>query len=118
MKVTLGTFARSGIEAFVGSDIAAGVRAALVHYTARLRSGLMPARFPRFCAAVRRGSGEAVFEIPLDPEVERSLELEARRQNASLEQLVAHAVLVYLADLDRGETKADPNSGNFQLLGS
>jgi hypothetical protein len=117
VKVTLGTFARSGIEAFVGSDIAAGVRAALIHYAARLRSGLKPVRFPRFCAAVRRGNGETAFEVPLDPEIERSLELEARRQNASLEQLVAHAVLVYLADLDRAGVKAEPDSGDLQLLG-
>ncbi len=42
-----------------------------------------------------------VLDIPLDPDVQHSLELEVQRQGASLEELSSHAILVYLADLDR-----------------
>jgi hypothetical protein len=48
VRVALGTFARAGIEARLGSDVAAaGVQAALLHYTRRLRSGWTPTEFPR-----------------------------------------------------------------------
>jgi transglutaminase-like putative cysteine protease len=101
VRVALGTFARSGIEARLGSDLAAGVQAALLHYTRRLGSGRTPPELPRF----RRGSAleasGADFDLPVDPEIQRILEREVRRQKAPAEQLAAHAVFVYLADLDR-----------------
>ena len=97
----LGKFARSGIESLIGSDVAAGVQAALLHYARRLRSDLRPVKFPRFCRGLQQETVEMVFDIPLDPYVQQSLELEVQRQGASLEELASHAVLVYLADLDR-----------------
>jgi hypothetical protein len=114
VKVTLGTFARSGIEEFLGGDIATGARAALLHYSQRLGSEMRPVSYPRFARDTELGSG-TVYDITLDPDVQRSLEREVKRQGASLEQLTAHAVLVYLADLDRslGE-ELEPES--FQLL--
>jgi hypothetical protein len=100
MKVRLGTFARSTIETEVGVDLVTGTQAALHHYTRRLRSGRPPAPFPRFC---RGESFEGtVLEVPVDPRIEESLNHEVRRQGATLEQMISHAVLVYLADLERG----------------
>lgn len=100
MRVTLGSFARSGIEAHLGTDVAAGVRTALLHYARRLRSGRKPLELPRFRREHPPEAPAADLEVALDPEVERMLVRETRRQEVSLEQLTAHAVLVYLADLD------------------
>lgn len=71
MKITLSGFTRAGIEDRVGPDVEAGVESALERYADRVASGPKPPDFPRF-----RGS-------------------------PSPEQLAVHAVLVYLAELDR-----------------
>jgi hypothetical protein len=106
VRVTLGKFARTGIEAFFGSDVPAGVHAALVHYLSRLRSGPAPLRLPRGWpppqAAAEAG---ARFEVAVESDLEQRFEHESRRQEATVEGLVAHAVLVYLADVDRAASK-------------
>jgi hypothetical protein len=71
MRITLSEFARAGIEDRVGPDVEAGVESALERYARRVADGPKPPEFPRF-----RGS-------------------------PSPEQLAVHAVLVYLAELDR-----------------
>jgi len=103
MKLTLSTFARSGIEAFLGRDVGAGVQAALRHYT---RSKASPGRtvptFPRFLGGAADDRSGADLELAIDPEIQAVLEREARESGGvSLEQIATHAVLVYLADLDR-----------------
>lgn len=105
MRVALGTFARSGIKARLGTDIAAGVQAALLHYTRRLRSGWTPVEFPRFRREHPLETSGADFELSVDPEVRRTLEREARRYAAPVEQLMVHAVFVYLADLDEASER-------------
>jgi hypothetical protein len=102
MKVALNTFARAGIEAHLGRDLTAGVQAALQHYTRRLHRGGPVPDFPRFCRARAEVTPEAEFELAVDRQVQEVLEREAReRAGVSVEQLAGHAVLVYLADLDR-----------------
>ncbi len=100
MKVTLGTFARSGIEAELGADLAVTVHAALCHYTGKLQAGRPPIAAPRFDGSGLQRSGEEVLELSVDPEVEALLEREAARQGIDLDALAAHSVLVYLAELD------------------
>lgn len=81
----------------------AGVQAALRDYARRLRSGRKLPEFPRFLreSPLWTRSG-AALELSVDPEVQAALEKEAREsQGVSVEQLAGHAVLVYLADLDR-----------------
>lgn len=102
MKVALNTFARSGIEARLGRDIAAGVQAALRHYTQRLGTGWKSPDFPRFRREEPPRHRGADLELAVDPEIQKVLEHEARGcPGVSVEQLAGHAVLVYLADLDR-----------------
>lgn len=102
MKVALDTFARSGIEAHLGHDLAAGVRTALRDYTQRLRPGRKVPEFPRFLRESPFTSLAGDLELSVDPNVEQALEREAREsQGVSVEQLAAHAVLAYLADADR-----------------
>jgi hypothetical protein len=97
MKVTLGTFARTGIEAELGSDVASAVQAALCHYSGKLQAGRPPIAPPQFLSTV--SSGEA-FELPVEPEVEEAFEREAARLGTDVGALAAHSVLVYLAELD------------------
>jgi hypothetical protein len=100
MRVALGTFTRAGIEARFGSDVKAGMEAALRHYTRRLRSNRPPMDVPAFAPEhVSTGSDDA-FELEVAAEIERGLEREAKRQGVSTAVLLRHAALVYLADLD------------------
>jgi hypothetical protein len=97
MRITLGTFARSGIEAEVGPNIAATVQAALSHYTGKVRGGRPPIGPPRFLPLA---AGGETLELSVDPEVEETLRGEAARLGTDVEALAAHSVMVYLAELD------------------
>jgi hypothetical protein len=100
MRVWLGKFACSAIDAGLGGDTASAIRVAVLHYFRRLRSPRPPVAIPDFCRAPSTAP-QTDFDIEIDPEVEAALTKEALRQGATIEQLVAHAVFVYLADLDR-----------------
>jgi hypothetical protein len=101
VKVALGRFARSGIETRFGTDLDAGVRAAALHYTRRLRSARPPVTVPRFCRTeVQAAASSESLEIPLSPRIEGVLRAEARRCGAPIDRVLAHAVLVFLADMD------------------
>ncbi len=115
MKITLGKFARTGIEARMGGDIPGAVEMGLVHYTRRLRSGRSPVGVPFFCKEEAPGDTDAAIDISVGPETKAALEEEARRQQVPVTQLLTHAVLVYLADLDTifgGETNGRPPALN------
>ncbi len=101
VKVLLGRFACNGIESYLDADIAVGVRAALSDLTERLESG-------RPSLSVLRGPLEAVsaepamaVDLSLDERTWQLLQREARRQKTTVDQLAAHSVLLYLAELDR-----------------
>ena len=66
MRVVIGQFARSGIEAHLGPDLAGGVQAALRHYSRRLRSGTAPVEVPRVVADQRVDAAGASFELPVE----------------------------------------------------
>lgn len=110
MKVEVGSFAREGLETRVGPDLGAAINAALVYYVGKLRSGRIPAPYPRFLRegaeagraeerfVVRRT--EALIEVSVDERIEAALDTEAGRQGVSVTQLAGHAVMVFLAELD------------------
>jgi hypothetical protein len=100
MRVTLGKFACSGIEAHLGEDIPAGVRTALFHYTHKLKTGRRPVSFPSFLSGGAEPDPAVDFDLAVDAETEAMLEREALRQRTTTSQLVAHSVLVYLAELE------------------
>ena len=52
-------------------------------------------------------------ELALDPELEAALERESRSGGASVDRIVAHAVLAYLADLDR---VSEPDARTLTLI--
>ncbi len=101
VKVDLGTFACNGIEAYLDSDIAAGVRAALNDFTERLESGHSPLSLPEPPLDAVPAEPAVAVDLPLDERTWHLLRREARRQGTTVKQLAAHSVLVYLAELDR-----------------
>lgn len=100
MKVPLGKFACNGIKASLDSDVPAGVRAALSDFTRRVESGRPPVGLPHLSDAAG-GEPTLALDLPVDERTWRVLEREAARQGATVSQLAAHSVLVYLAELDR-----------------
>src|SRR3954447_12305364 len=100
MRIALGKFACSGIETQLGDDIPAGVRTALCHYAGKLQAGRRPLAPPRFLADQASQEPQAAFDLAVDPGTEETIEREARRQRTSISQLAAHAVFVYLAELE------------------
>lgn len=97
MKVALGTFACVCIEARFGPDIAAGLREILRSYVSNLESSAAPPPFPHFRRADSVSATALELELEVAEEIEEALRLEARRQEIDLDQLLTHAVFVYLA---------------------
>jgi hypothetical protein len=100
VKVALGTFACNGIEALLDADIPTGVQAALSDFTRRLESGGPPVQIPSLSGGFD-GEPALALDLPVDERTWRVLEREAARQGATVSQLAAHSVLVYLAEMDR-----------------
>jgi hypothetical protein len=105
MRVALGTFAQSALEAHVGPDIAGAVNTALVYHVDKLKSGRGTVEFPRLGPMTADDRPRVEFEVAV--EVEAALRGDAERRRISPSDLAGHAVLVYLAELDRlGEKRA------------
>jgi hypothetical protein len=98
IRVQLGELACSGLEEHFCADLPGGARRALIHYAYKLRVGRRPVAPPRFLGG--ESPSKVEFELKLDAETEAALEREALRQRVSPERLAAHAVLVYLAELE------------------
>lgn len=98
VNIQLGELACRGLESHFGSDFSSGVRKALVHYAYKLRVGRRPLAPPRFLADPP--PPQEVFDLTLDAETEAVLDEEARKQHVSISRLAAHAVFVYLAELE------------------
>lgn len=103
MQVAVGPFTRQGIEERLGPDLSAGVEIALLYYVGKLRSGRGAPEFPSFLQSASFEGALAEVELNVGAEVESVLSAEAARQNTTVDRLVAHSVLLYLAELDRLE---------------
>jgi hypothetical protein len=101
VKVPLGTLACNGIEAHLGADIRAAVRAALADFTQRLEPGRAPFDLPRASVAPVSTEPATVLDLSVDERTWQLLQREARRQNTTVARLAAHSVLVHLAELER-----------------
>lgn len=100
VKITLGKLAKEGIEAHSGGDAAACVQTALLYYADRLQSARPPIPPPRFLDELHSCGAVEIVDPAIDAETQATLESEAHRRRTSVEELSAHAVLVYLAELD------------------
>lgn len=95
----LGRLGGSGDEASPGGTVTGAIRTAVLHYVRELNGG-RAVPFPRFGPARDRGRALLDVDLSLDEETTTALEREAVRQQIGIEQLLVHAMLVYLADLD------------------
>ncbi len=101
MKIELGRLACSGIEAHLGGNVEAAVSMALLRYADRLKSGPAPIALPGFCRdQENQQDAEVVLDLAVDLECQTLLERDAARQGTTTSHLVAHAVLIYLAELE------------------
>jgi hypothetical protein len=100
MRIPLGTFSCSAIRTRLQADLPTGVKAALTHYIERLESSRPPVEIPWFCLTQASQEPEVTIDLKVDAETRAPLEREAEMQRTSMDRLVTHAVLVYLADLD------------------
>jgi hypothetical protein len=98
MKVSLGHFACTGIEAQIGGDIPAGARRAVLRYVDRVRAGRRPVSLPDFLGELEPPAPGFSFDLSVDAETEALLEREALRQQTTIERLVAYAVLAFIAE--------------------
>lgn len=111
VNVELGKLAYKGLQGHFGDDVPGGARKALLHYAYKLKAGRRPLAVPRFLPS--DPSPCTKFELTLDRDTEALLAQEARSQRTTMSRLAAHAVLVYLAELDflgvvpRGPAPAD-----------
>ena len=105
MQVVLGSFTRQGIEDRLGPDLPAGVEIALLYYVGKLRSGRGAPSFPSFLQNTGIEGPLEEVELHVGAEVESMLSIEAERQHATVDQLAAHSVFLYLAELDRLEAE-------------
>jgi len=79
-------------------------RHAVDYYLSDRDSGRMALRVPRLSQeAGRRPALE--LRLDLDPATWRELEEEAERQKVSVERLLEHAIVYFLADLDAGRVE-------------
>lgn len=110
MRIALGKFARSAIEARLGPDVRCGIVAALLYYARHLQSGQLPMPPPRFHGGWRVAMGLQTFELQLGPQTRAVLEREACKYQVSLNQILVHAVFVFLADLDANIVQISPST--------
>jgi hypothetical protein len=93
---------RAGADAFDPAQI---VEQACAYYVSELDSGRTATRVPR-SEPDDSGRTPRRFQLELEHECAERLNREAQRQAVSLERLVRHATLMYLADLDAGRVAA------------
>jgi hypothetical protein len=96
MRISLGTFAYSCIEARFGDDVTSAVQAALRHYADRIEVPAADLPVPRFWLEKTESGEQMELEISIEAGTRRILETEARRRGLALETLVTHAVFVSL----------------------
>jgi hypothetical protein len=100
MKVELGPLACAGINRHLGGDARSAVEKAVFLYASRLKAGRPVPELPRFLNGTVTSEPQLVLDLDFDAETEEQLLFEAANQGGSVEQLVSHAVLIYLAELD------------------
>ena len=79
-------------------------RHAVRYYLSERDSGRMALRVPRFTQGAARDPA-LELKLDLDPDSWRELDEEAQRQKVSVERLLEHAMLYFLADLDAGRVE-------------
>jgi hypothetical protein len=104
ISISLSRFGWASLEERAGADgfeLAEVTEQACAYYASELDSGRPATKLPRFdhddpTQTARR------LSLELDDDCAERLNREAERQGVSLQSLLRHATLMYLADLDAG----------------
>src|SRR5262245_39699058 len=102
MRVTIGAFARSGIENQLDAGLVETVETAILHYTGKLQSDRRPIAPPPFLgtsASADFGTGTntpaqelEALELKIDSETEAVLRREAMRCGTDVDAIAQHSV--------------------------
>jgi predicted transcriptional regulator len=106
VTLRLDRFGQEALDEYVqgtGGSRVAVLRTAVAYYLGDADSGRAAWRVPQLA---REAKFARTLELELDEDVHRRLELEARRQDVTVDLLAAHAVIYYLTDLDTGRAAA------------
>ena len=104
VRITLTRFGWTSLEERAsadGFDLAEVAGQACAYYASELDRGRLAAELPKAGAGQPTGT-QRLVSLELDDRCAELLESEAERQGVSFEQLVKHAILLYLADFDAG----------------
>lgn len=89
------------------------LRHAVLHYLAERDSDRLAPRFPRFLRSAPAGDERVDLNVDLDPSEWAAVEAAAEDAGVPLGRVLAHATMLYLADLGAGvvaERLLDPES--------
>src|SRR5215216_1727877 len=105
MTLDLGLLGKEGLEEQAGVhnlSIPVLLRQAALYYLGERDSGRLALRVPPFARSRPRGrqDGQVEVALELDEDVWRLLEAESDRQRVALSQVLEHAALFFLSDLD------------------
>jgi hypothetical protein len=105
VTLELTTFGRESVEdeaSKQGVAVETLLRHAILHFLAERESDRMAPRFPRFSRGAPSGGELVEIEVDLDPAEWATLEGAAHEAGVPVGRLLAHASMLYLADLDAG----------------
>jgi hypothetical protein len=104
VKVLLDPFTLGSVEGRFGAEPRRGVEAAARHYALRLRSQSPPPEVPLFMRGEKVDPATATeIQVTLPDDVHAALSQEARRQGVDSDRIVAHAVFVFVHDIEAGD---------------
>ena len=111
MTLDLGLLGKEGLEEQAGVhnlSVPIFLRQAALYYLCERDSGRLAWRVPPFARLRPRGrhDGQVEVALELDEDVWRRLEAESDRQRVALSQLLEHAALFFLSDLDSSSRRA------------
>jgi hypothetical protein len=102
MEIKIGQLAYTYMRANLGDDVESGLRMALLHYAKLAELGKGPIDVPPFSRKSLPPEAGFTIDLTWDERTEALLKEEAARQGVTMDVLATHAVLVYLAALERG----------------
>jgi hypothetical protein len=111
MSLDLGRLGREGLEQQAdvhNLSVPMLLRQAALYYLCERDSGRLAWQVPSFARSRPRGrdDGQVEVTLELDWDVWRLLEAESDRQRVGLSQLLEHAALFFLSDLDSSSRRA------------
>lgn len=111
LELALTDFSRNSLEHEArryGLSVSTLIARAAVYYVSERESDRLAARVPRFHRGAPAGSANPALPVTIELRARewRDLDLGAASEDLSVERLLEHAILLFLADLDSGRVAA------------